>query len=110
MKKIIAFALLLISGVQAFPCSTFLLNQNGHYVFGRNYDWYTGHGMVMVNAHNISKTSFLAGNDKSISWVSVYGSITFNQFGKEFPHGGMNEKGLVVELMWLNETRYPGAD
>jgi hypothetical protein len=30
--------------------------------------------------------------------------------GKEFPHGGMNEKGLVVELMWLSETGYPAAD
>ena len=45
-----------------------------------------------------------------ISWVSKYGSITFNQYGKEFPTGGMNEKGLVVELMWLDETQYPSAD
>jgi penicillin V acylase-like amidase (Ntn superfamily) len=42
--------------------------------------------------------------------VSKYGSITFNQYGKEFPTGGMNEKGLVVELMWLDETRYPNPD
>src|SRR5690606_38480373 len=38
------------------------------------------------------------------------GSITFNQYGKEFPHGGMNERGLVVELMWLQETQYPESD
>src|SRR4029078_10550574 len=43
-------------------------------------------------------------------WRSRYGSITFNQYGKEFPTGGMNEKGLVVELMWLDETKYPSAD
>ena len=47
---------------------------------------------------------------ETISWVSKYGSITFNQYGKEFPTGGMNEKGLVVELMWLDETRYPEPD
>jgi len=46
----------------------------------------------------------------SISWVSQYGSITFNQFGKEFPTGGMNEKGLVIELMWLDGTTYPQPD
>jgi choloylglycine hydrolase len=46
----------------------------------------------------------------SISWVSKYGSISFNQYGKEFPTGGMNEKGLVVELMWLDGTVYPYAD
>ena len=47
---------------------------------------------------------------KTISWISKYGSITFNQYGKEFPTGGMNEKGLVVELMWLDETQYPAPD
>ena len=46
----------------------------------------------------------------TISWVSQYGSITFNQYGKEFPTGGMNEKGLVVELMWLDGTIYPQPD
>jgi choloylglycine hydrolase len=35
------------------------------------------------------------GDGKTISWISKYGSITFNQYGREFPTGGMNEKGLV---------------
>jgi choloylglycine hydrolase len=46
----------------------------------------------------------------TVGWISKYGSITFNQYGKEFPTGGMNEKGLVVELMWLSETQYPAPD
>jgi choloylglycine hydrolase len=49
-------------------------------------------------------------NGEAINWISQYGSITFNQYGKEFPTGGMNEKGLVVELMWLDETKYPAGD
>jgi penicillin V acylase-like amidase (Ntn superfamily) len=110
MKKVIAFLLLIILAGHAFACSTFLLSKNGRHVFGRNYDWVTGNGMIMVNARNVFKTSFMPGDGKAISWASAYGSITFNQFGKEFPHGGMNEKGLVIELMWLNETRYPDAD
>ena len=36
--------------------------------------------------------------------------MTFNQYGREFPTGGMDEKGLVVELMWLDETVYPPHD
>jgi choloylglycine hydrolase len=36
--------------------------------------------------------------------------VTFNQYGRDFPMGGMNEKGLVVELMWLDGTRYPDPD
>ncbi len=66
--------------------------------------------MMMINAKGTAKTSFQQEESKTLSWVATYGSITFNQFGKEFPHGGMNEKGLVVELMWLNATSYPETD
>ena len=79
-------------------------------VFGRNYDWVTDAGMVCTNLKGLSKTSIRTENGETISWISQYGSLTFNQYGKEFPTGGMNEKGLVVELMWLNETKYPAAD
>jgi penicillin V acylase-like amidase (Ntn superfamily) len=93
-----------------FGCTTFCLNKNGHIVFGRNYDWVTGAGIVNTNQRGLFKTSAKTGTDATVSWVSKYGSITFNQYGKEFPTGGMNEKGLVVELMWLDETRYPNPD
>ena len=110
MKKAFALFILLVYASFSFACSTFLLSKNGHHVFGRNYDWVSGNGMVVVNARGVKKTSFAAPGSKTIEWVSECGSITFNQFGKEFPHGGMNEKGLVVELMWLAGTTYPDAD
>jgi len=43
-------------------------------------------------------------------WVSAYGSVTFNQFGRELPLGRMNEAGLVIEIMWLTQTEYPHSD
>lgn len=110
MKKFVAFLFLSIYSSFSIACSTFLLSKNGQYVFGRNYDWVTGTGMAVVNLHGLQKTSFAPPGEKTISWVSRYGSISFNQYGKEFPHGGMNEKGLVVELMWLAGTKYPAAD
>jgi len=79
-------------------------------IFGRNYDWISDAGMVCTNLKGLSKTSLPTETGETISWISQYGSITFNQYGKEFPTGGMNEKGLVVELMWLDETKYPPAD
>lgn len=91
-------------------CTTFFLNHHGELVFGRNYDWVSGSGMVNINLQGLAKTSFPMQEGKTISWVSRYGNITFNQYGKEFPTGGMNEKGLVVELMWLDGTQYPSPD
>ena len=66
-------------------------------IFGRNYDWVTGEGIVSTNLRGLQKTSLQMGDGSALNWVSNYGSITFNQYGKEFPTGGMNEKGLVVE-------------
>ncbi|MBD0352591.1 MAG: linear amide C-N hydrolase [Flavisolibacter sp.] len=110
MKRCIAFLFFSLYSLFSFACSTFLLSKNGQYFFGRNYDWVTGNGMVVVNKRGLQKTSFNVDEGKEISWTSSCGSITFNQYGKEFPNGGMNEKGLVVELMWLSEAVYPEPD
>ena len=111
MKKTLALVIIIYSHVSFLhACTTFFINKNGQMVFGRNYDWVTDAGMVCTNLRGLSKTSMKTENGETISWVSKFGSITFNQYGKEFPTGGMNEKGLVVELMWLDETRYPAND
>ena len=110
MKKIIALLFILFPISFSYACTTFFINKNGQMVFGRNYDWVTDAGMVCTNLKGLSKISMKTENGETISWISKYGSITFNQYGKEFPTGGMNEKGLVVELMWLDETKYPAAD
>lgn len=110
MRKIPVLIFLCLFAADIFACTTFCINKNGQIVFGRNYDWVTGAGIVNTNQRGLFKTSLKTGNAATISWVSTYGSITFNQYGKEFPTGGMNEKGLVVELMWLDGTKYPSAD
>lgn len=111
MRKTLALIIIIYSHVSFLhACTTFFINKNGQMVFGRNYDWVTDAGMVCTNLKGLSKTSMKTENGDIISWVSQYGSITFNQYGKEFPTGGMNEKGLVVELMWLEETKYPAND
>jgi penicillin V acylase-like amidase (Ntn superfamily) len=109
-RTAVTLLLVMLTVYTATPCSTFFINHNGQLVFGRNYDWVAGTGMVCTNHRGLAKTSFVMADGRTISWTSKYGSITFNQYGKEFPTGGMNEKGLVVELMWLNETRYPEQD
>ncbi len=94
----------------ARACTTFCLERNGNIVFGKNYDFGIGSGMLVLNKRGVSKLSQVGAPDHPARWVSRYGSLTFNQFGREFPSGGMNEAGLVVELMWLDAARYPKAD
>lgn len=109
MKRILTLLTCIIS-FPVFACTTFCIKKNGQIVFGRNYDWVSGAGIVNTNQRGLIKTSINTGDGNTISWVSTYGSISFNQYGKEFPTGGMNEKGLVVELMWLDGTVYPATD
>lgn len=110
MKRIYASLLLLFASLIADACTTFFINHNGQMVFGRNYDWMADAGMLCTNQRGLAKTSAKNKDGTTISWISQYGSITFNQYGKEFPTGGMNEKGLVVEVMWLDGTVYPSRD
>ncbi|MGI8556114.1 MAG: linear amide C-N hydrolase [Pyrinomonadaceae bacterium] len=94
----------------AFACTTFCLKSKDEMLFGRNYDWQIGDGLVFVNKRNVRKVSTAAGDSNPAQWISKYGSVTFNQYGRENPMGGMNEAGLVIELMWLDETQYPKRD
>ena len=88
-------------------CSTFCVHLGGRRFFGRNYDFEIGDGMMMVNPAGLRKKGLQQGGP---AWKSRFGSITFNQFGRDHPMGGMNEAALVLELMWLDETRYPARD
>lgn len=96
---------------QAFVCTSFLVDRGNNAVVGKSYDWNIGNGLLTVNKRNVEKESLsLFPDDSSIRWVSKYGSVTFNQYGVEFPNGGINEAGLVVEILWLSASEYPGAD
>jgi len=100
---ITAVALLVANDARA--CTTFCFESNGTRVFGKNYDWDVEDGLAIVNKRGVAKTALTA--EDPAMWTSRYGSITFNQYGREFPSGGINEKGLVVELMWMDQTMYP---
>jgi penicillin V acylase-like amidase (Ntn superfamily) len=102
--------LLLATAGPVMACTTFCLRDNGRIVFGKNYDWNVGDGMLVVNKRGVARTADAAGDPKPARWVSKYGSVTFNQYGRDFPSGGINEAGLTVELMWLDDSRYPKVD
>jgi choloylglycine hydrolase len=89
-------------------CTTFRLPAGDQWVFGKNLDWSFDEGMLIVNKRGVAKASYTG--ESAARWVSRYGSVTCNQYGRELPMGGINEAGLVIENMWLNGARYPAAD
>ncbi|WP_163322030.1 hypothetical protein [Draconibacterium mangrovi] len=105
------------SGVLA--SSTFKLQKGKTLIYGHNLN--EGDigvpGLVFINKRGMFKTGrtwseiITRGriNPSSHTWISRYGSVTFNNFGKDFPDGGMNEAGLFIWEM-NEEADYPKND
>ncbi len=106
MRNLFLIVVLFFFSVKGFTCTTFVLKNDSSLLFGRNLDWVSEDGIIVVNKRGIQKEALIFPPEKPAKWISKYGSVTFNQFGKEFPFGGINEKGLVVELM-LVDGNYP---
>jgi len=100
-------------------CSTFKLQKGNELIYGHNLN--QGDigvpGLIFINKRGIFKsgrtwselTTKERLNPSSHCWISRYGSVTFNCFGRDFADGGMNEVGLYI---WeMNEDGdYPKND
>lgn len=103
----------LLSAGAGGACSVFCIDTCGLLVTGRSYDWSFGEGLVIVNKRGQLKTALTywsESRDNLASWTSKYGSITFVQYGRDIAFDGMNEAGLVVSELWLEESVYPSVD
>lgn len=134
-----ALTLAVLSGVlwmagaqPAAGCSTFVLERGPVHLVGHNLDETPGFhvpGLLCVNKRGVKKEGITWADlvtrpegdewaegragvapDSTLSWVSTYGSVTFNTDGLEFPDGGVNEAGLVVFEMSLPRTRFPSRE
>lgn len=100
----------LLSYVDTYACTTFVIKDSTNIVYGRNFDWDIGYGFITINKRGLEKRAFVQPPNKPAIWISRYGSVTFNQIGVDAPMGGMNEKGLVIAQMGLFESVFPPTD
>jgi choloylglycine hydrolase len=90
-------------------CTAFVIKNGGVVLLAKNLDWPVGDGYVFVNKRHVVKEAFGGASSPPLRWTSEYGSVTFNQFGREFPLGGINEQGLVIEEL-SGPAGYPSPD
>lgn len=105
---VLGLGLAALVATPALSCTTICLLDKEKAVVAYNYDFYPPEGLVLVNKRGTRKVSSI--RTQGATWAATYGSVTFNQFGRDNPMTGLNEKGLMVSQMWLDETRYPPAD
>lgn len=103
---ILVLGLLAVGGA-ADACTGFLLNRPKIKIMAVNYDWEVPGGRLIVNPRGLQKTALVPPDVDPVSWVSSFGSLTFNQYGQEFPIGGINQMGLAMQVLWLESTVYP---
>ena len=108
LTAIILFGFIFQTDLKA--CTTFCFKNANQMVLCKNLDWDFGYGHIEINKRGLFKKAFVTNDETPIEWISKYGSITFNHIGKEFPLGGMNEAGLVIEEANYYWTKYPKVD
>jgi penicillin V acylase-like amidase (Ntn superfamily) len=95
-------------------CTSFCLDNGGYAVFGANYDHVNSgsDGLVFVNKRNVIKSfRHTDSPGQHAGWTSKYGSVSFNFVASQTSWTGMNEAGLIIYSMRLEEgSRAPGPD
>jgi len=105
--------------IEEHSCSSFMLKSDSIVIAGHNLDkGKHAHGVVVINKRGLQKQckswTELAYSqiipNPPMEWTSMYGSVTFNRFCRDFPDGGMNEAGLFIVEMSLAGTTWPVDD
>ena len=102
-----------MTDVNLFGCSTFMIFNENNILIGHNLDVPMEiPGMIFINKRGLEKESvsfvqLLWGETDTLpklKWISKYGSVTYNPIGCELIDGGLNEAGLYIGEMSLNEN------
>jgi penicillin V acylase-like amidase (Ntn superfamily) len=107
-RAFIFAAVVALGATAADACTTVCFTHGSTPVVAYNYDFHSSDGLVLVNPRGLLKTSILDG--KPHTWTARFGSLSFNQFGRDQPMTGINEQGVVVAQMWHSDGQYPGVD
>ena len=106
---VLAAALTMIAPRPGAAGTAFVIKNGASVLLAKNLDRPAGDGYVFINKRQVVKEAFAGTGAPPLRWTSKYGSVTFNQFGREFPLGGMNEQGLVIEEL-DGPAGYPPPD
>lgn len=100
MMKVVSVLTSFLISFNTIACAIFMQPETG--MVAKNFDWSLAEGEMIVRPVNAKKKAL----ESDKNWVSLYGSVTFNQYGPDLPAGGMNTEGLMMEALILGSTQY----
>lgn len=107
--KALASAALLALGVAAADACTRVvyLGPDGRIITARSMDWSVDIGTDLWILPRGMERNSASGNP--VSWTSQYGSVIATAYDISTTDG-MNEAGLVANMLWLVESEFPETD
>ncbi len=113
-KKLIYFSvaaifIVVLLGERAMACTRIMYKgTNGIILTARSMDWKTEiPANIWVFPRGMERNGMVGKN--SVQWTSKYGSVVSSAWDIASADG-MNEKGLVANMLWLAESKYPQFD
>ncbi|WP_432803850.1 linear amide C-N hydrolase [Aureimonas altamirensis] len=93
----------------AFACTRFVyIGAEDAVVTARSMDWKAEIGTnLYILPRGIARTG--EAGENSIEWTAKYGSVVATGFDVSTTDG-VNEQGLMANLLWLTESEYPAFD
>lgn len=103
VSAVLISAALALTDASACSRITFVDAENT-IVTGRTMDWSVDDDVVLrLMPRGVERKS--TAKEEPASWKARYGSVIAISFGTSL-NSGMNERGLVIDTLWLNETNY----
>ena len=105
-----AFLIVIVFCLLSIPLSeactrVVYLGPDGNVITARSMDWKVDVGTnIWILPRGMTRTGEAGQN--SVSWTSKYGSVVATGYDISTTDG-MNEKGLVANVLWLVESQYP---
>jgi len=92
----------------AFACTFFFLKaKDGSVVSCRAEEFYTDlDSKLDLVPQGTEFTSTAPEGAKPLSWKTRYGFVAISQFNQDIYADGMNEAGLVIDGLWMDDAKY----
>ncbi|OCL86328.1 Choloylglycine hydrolase [Aliarcobacter thereius] len=108
IKRIFLLIVFFLTTSLSFACTRVVYHGENEIMTARSMDWKSDVGTNLWIFPNNIKRDGKAGI-KSIKWTSKYGSVVATGYDISTTDG-VNEKGLMANLLWLVESEYPKVE
>lgn len=101
---VLGFVIALLHPYTASACTSFVLKAaDGAAVYGRTMEWGTFdlESRLVIVSRKHEFTAHTPDGKRGLSWKGEYGAVALDALKKDILTDGMNEKGLVVGVLYL---------